>query len=52
MKNGVTIFFQGRDHIFARQELDGVIYQTMPEPADPNYALHNAEAYRSGGLPV
>lgn len=50
VKHGVTIFFQGHDHVFARQELDGVIYQTLPEPADPNYALHNAEAYRSGDL--
>lgn len=46
--NHVTIFFQGHDHIFVRQELDGVIYQTLPEPADPNYTLDNAEAYKSG----
>jgi hypothetical protein len=46
--NGVTIFFQGHDHLFARQELDGVVYQTLPSPADPNEAMPNAEAYRSG----
>ena len=46
--NGVTIFFQGHDHLFARQELDGVIYQTLPEPANPNYTLENAQAYQSG----
>ena len=46
--NHVTIFFQGHDHIFVRQEFDGVIYQTLPEPADPNYTLDNAEAYKSG----
>jgi phosphodiesterase/alkaline phosphatase D-like protein len=46
--NGVTIFFQGHDHIFARQELDGVIYQTLPEPANPFYTYENADAYRSG----
>ncbi|MEI7429587.1 MAG: metallophosphoesterase [Betaproteobacteria bacterium] len=50
VKNGVTLFFQGHDHIFARQELDGIVYQTLPEPADPNYALYNAEAYRSGEI--
>lgn len=44
----VTIFFQGHDHIFVKQELDGVIYQTLPEPADPNYSLFNADAYPSG----
>ena len=47
---GVTIFFQGHDHIFARQQLDGVVYQTLPEPADPNYALYNADAYGTGDI--
>jgi formylglycine-generating enzyme required for sulfatase activity len=46
--NHVTIFFQGHDHIFVRQELDGVVYQTLPEPADPNYAWYHADAYQSG----
>ena len=35
VENGVTIFFQGHDHMFARQELDGLIYQEVPNPADP-----------------
>lgn len=47
-EHGVTIFFQGHDHIFVRQELDGVTYQSMPEPADPNYSLFNADAYATG----
>jgi hypothetical protein len=50
VENGVTIFFQGHDHLFVRQELDGVIYQTLPTPADPNYALDNAQFYKSGDL--
>lgn len=49
-KHGVTIFFQGHDHVFAHQEKDGVIYQTVPEPADPHYTLCNPEAYRSGDV--
>jgi hypothetical protein len=49
-KNGVTIFFQGHDHIFARQELDGVVYQTLPEPADASYALYFRDAYRTGDV--
>ncbi len=44
----VSIFFQGHDHIFVHQQLDGVTYQTLPEPADPNYSLFNANAYRTG----
>jgi PKD repeat protein len=44
----VTIFFQGHDHIWVRQQQDGVTYQTLAEPADPNYSLFNADAYLSG----
>jgi hypothetical protein len=46
----VTIFFQGHDHIFARQELDGVIYQSLPEPANPFYTYENADSYHSGDI--
>ncbi len=46
--NHVTIFFQGHDHIWVRQQLDGVIYQTIPQPADPAYALNNDNVYLSG----
>ena len=50
VKNGVTVFFQGHDHVFARQELDGMVYQTLPEPADPSYTLYNKEAYHNGDV--
>lgn len=46
--NGVTIFFQGHDHLFARQELDGITYQELPNPADDTYTAFNDQAYRSG----
>ena len=42
----VTIFFQGHDHVWVKQQLDGVVYQTLPQPADPFYALNYADAYR------
>jgi hypothetical protein len=48
VKSGVNIFFQGHDHIFCRQELDGVIYQSCPCPADPTNSLINGDAYQSG----
>jgi hypothetical protein len=48
VKHGVTIFFQGHDHLFARQELDGVVYQEAPNPADQGYAAYNEERYLSG----
>ena len=50
VKNHVTIFFQGHDHVFARQEKDGVIYQTLPDPANPNYLANNKDAYLSGDV--
>ncbi len=49
-RSGVTVFFQGHDHLYARQELDGVVYQTCPLPADDRYQFFNREAYRSGDV--
>lgn len=43
--SGVTAFFQGHDHLYAREEVDGVTYQTVPEPADPTATLWNDDAY-------
>lgn len=48
VKHGVTIFFQGHDHLFARQERDGLVYQEVPMPADHGYMAYNEERYRSG----
>lgn len=31
--NHVTAFFHGHDHFFAKQELDGITYQEVPQPA-------------------
>ncbi len=50
VKHGVTIFFQGHDHLFARQQCDGVIYQSTPNPADATYQAFNREAYKSGHI--
>lgn len=50
VKTGVTIFFQGHDHLFARQQLDGVTYQECPNPADNTYTAFNRDAYRTGDL--
>jgi hypothetical protein len=33
VENNVTAFFHGHDHFFAKQELDGVTYQEVPQPA-------------------
>ena len=48
VKNSVSIFFQGHDHIFVTQERDGLIYQSMPNPADDTFTMFNDTAYLSG----
>ena len=48
VKHGVTIFFQGHDHLFCRQERDGIIYQEVPMPGDHGYQTYNADRYQSG----
>lgn len=50
VRNKVTIFFQGHDHLYCRQELDGVIYQEVPNPADNTYTAFNSNAYTSGKI--
>lgn len=46
--NGVNIFFQGHDHVFAHEILDNITYQAVPMAADSTYEigmLANADAY-------
>ena len=49
-RTGVTVFFQGHDHVYARETLDGVTYQTVPQPADPNQTLNFADAFPGAEL--
>ena len=47
----VDIFFQGHDHLFAKEELNGVVYQEVPMPSDITYTIGytaNAGAYPNG----
>jgi phosphodiesterase/alkaline phosphatase D-like protein len=46
--NNVTVFFQGHDHIFAQDELDDVIYQTLPKPAEVIPDRQSNEQYYEG----
>ncbi len=48
VNNNVSVFFQGHDHLFALDELDGVYYQTVPMPSDTTYSIgvtDNGDAY-------
>ncbi len=45
---GVDIFFQGHDHLYAKEVLDGIVYQEVPMPSDKTYTIGytaNAAAY-------
>lgn len=44
-KSGVSIVFHGHDHLYAREELDHVIYQEVPQPGHPNGGTRSAEEY-------
>ncbi len=37
-ENEVSIFFHGHDHVFVKQDLDGIVYQECPQPSDPAYS--------------
>jgi hypothetical protein len=50
VENDVSIFFQGHDHLFAYQELDGIVYQSLPNPADDTYTAFNEMDYKSGDV--
>ena len=53
VQNHVSIFFQGHDHLFAKEVLDGVVYQEVPMPSDSTYMigwLANSDAYTGDKL--
>ncbi|MGV3662768.1 MAG: metallophosphoesterase family protein [Prosthecobacter sp.] len=50
VKHGVSIVFHGHDHLFAKEELDGVIYQEVPQPGHPSGGTRSAEEYGYGGV--
>lgn len=39
--NNVTAFFHGHDHLYAKQDLDGIVYQEGPQPSAKNFNLGN-----------
>jgi len=36
VQHQVSIVFHGHDHIYAAQELDGIVYQEVPQPGNPD----------------
>ena len=45
VENGVTIFFHGHDHLYDKQEKDGIIYQEVPQPSNRNITNTQAANY-------
>ena len=53
VKYGVTAMFHGHDHLYVRQEKDGVVYLEVPQPGHPrDNATGSAEryGYKSGTI--
>jgi len=51
--NKVTAVFHGHDHLYARQELDGIVYLEGPQPGARNWNLGNRAkdyAYTHGAI--
>ncbi len=36
VENNAAIFFHGHDHCYAKQDLDGIVYQEVPQPSSKN----------------
>ncbi len=45
---GVSIVFKGHDHLYVKEELDGIIYQTLPQPSHPGNGTNSAIDYGYG----
>jgi len=54
LRNKVRIVFHGHDHFYAKQELDGIVYQEVPQPGYPGNGKPPRSAaefgYRSGTI--
>ncbi len=35
--HGVSAVFHGHDHLYVKQDLDGIVYQEVPQPSCPNF---------------
>lgn len=45
VRNRVSAVFHGHDHIFARQDLDSVVYQEVPQPGNLEAGTRRAAEY-------
>ncbi len=45
LQNHVAAVFHGHDHLYAKQDLDGIVYQEVPQPGDPKGSPRSATDY-------
>lgn len=46
VKHRVSIVFHGHDHLFIKQDLDGIVYQEVPQPGHPRSGnINTAKEY-------
>ena len=50
VKNNVSIYFQGHDHVFVKEDLDGLVYQEVPQPGSPNGDAAPGAEYNYQGI--
>lgn len=52
VRYGVNIVFHGHDHVYAKQDLDGIVYLACPALADPEYSFgfRDAAQYQNGTI--
>lgn len=52
-KHRVSVVFHGHDHLYVKQDLDGVVYQEVPQPGHPRHDNTRSSAeygYKSGTI--
>ena len=45
VEHGVNVVFHGHDHMFIKQDLDGIVYQLVPQPGHPRSGTKSAKEY-------
>jgi hypothetical protein len=45
VKHRVAAVFHGHDHLYVKQDLDGIVYQECPQPGDPRGGTRSAAEY-------
>jgi len=45
VQHKVSAVFHGHDHLYAKQDLDGIVYQEVPQPGDPKGSTRSSAEY-------